>query len=163
MLQIATLREGDIAEIASAFADLGWHKPASQYRAYLDEQSAGRRTVLVAREDGAFTGYVTLHHGDVGSVPDIQDLNVLPRYRRRGIGSALLSAVEDIAARRSSNVTIAVGLTADYGAAQRLYIARGYMPDGRGVSRSGRPIGHGEMTAVDDDLVLMLSRSLPAA
>jgi GNAT superfamily N-acetyltransferase len=160
MLDIAQLREGDIAEIVRAFADLGWNKPASQYEAYLGEQSAARRAVLVAREDGAFAGYVTLKHRSARNVPEIQDLNVLPRYRRRGIGSALLAAAEAAAARASSHVMIAVGLTADYGAAQQLYIVRGYVPDGHGITRGGRPIDPRETVVVDDDLVLTLTKNL---
>ena len=93
-------------------------------------------------------------------IPEIQDFNVLPGFRTRGIGSRLLDAAEQLVAERSSVVGIGVGLYADYGAAQRLYVRRGYLPDGRGVSYCGRPILGGETVVADDDLVLHFTKRL---
>ena len=70
-------------------------------------------------------------------IPEIQDFNVLPRFRRKGIGSRLMESAERLAAERSHIVGIGVGMTEDYGAAQRLYALRGYVPDGRGLAAMG--------------------------
>ncbi|CAA9349909.1 MAG: Acetyltransferase [uncultured Gemmatimonadetes bacterium] len=158
---IRPLDAADPPVIAATFAMIGWSKPREQYERYLAEQEAGERQVWVAWVDNEFAGYVTLNrrpaypvfreHG----IPEIQDLNVLPAFRRRGIGSALLEGAERAAGAR---VGIAVGLGADYGSAQRLYVRRGYVPDGRGVAYRGRTAGYGEQVVVDDDLVLCFTR-----
>lgn len=59
-------------------------------------------------------------------------------------------------------VGIGVGMYADYGAAQRLYVRRGYVPDGRGVSYRDRIVLGGETVVADDALVLHLRKDLPA-
>ena len=48
----------------------------------------------------------------------------------RGVGSALMDAVEALAAVTSDTVCLGVGLHSGYGAAQRMYVLRGYVPDG---------------------------------
>ena len=45
-------------------------------------------------------------------------------------------------------------MTADYGSAQRMYVKRGYVPDGRGLVTHGEFVTYGEPAIVDDDLVL---------
>ena len=63
-------------------------------------------------------------------IPEIQDLNVLPKFRRQGIATQLLDEAESRIAQRADIVGIGFSLYADYGAAQRLYFLRGYIPDG---------------------------------
>jgi ribosomal protein S18 acetylase RimI-like enzyme len=93
-------------------------------------------------------------------IPEIVDLNVLPAFRRRGIASALMDAAEAIIAQRSPVAGIGVGLYADYGAAQRMYVLRGYIPDGRGIFYNREPVIPGEMARVDDELVLYFTKRL---
>jgi GNAT superfamily N-acetyltransferase len=166
MLTIAPLAEGDIDEIASAFAAIGWNKPAEQYWRYFDECLSDARLVVVARWSGAFAGYGTVvwlsgyppfREADI---PEIVDLNVLPQLRRRGIGSHLLDELERSVSDRARTVGIGVGLTEDYGPAQRLYVLRGYMPDGRGAHAQAGPLRWGDKVVVDDGLVLHLTRAL---
>jgi|SRR5579871_1379368 len=167
MLSIAPLAAGDIAQIAAAFAELGWNKPVSQYERYLAEQNSGVRDILVARFDGEFCGYVTIvWRSDYPpfreqAIPEIQDFNVLPRFRRRGIGSRLMDEAERIAFARSPSVGIGFGLHHDYGAAQRLYVLRGYVPDARGIMSHGRRVSWGDEVRIDDDLVLYLVKTRP--
>src|SRR5438552_2058169 len=59
-VQIRLLEGEDIEPISAAFAAIGWNKPASQYARYLAEQEAGQRTVLVAFQEDAFVGYLTI-------------------------------------------------------------------------------------------------------
>ena len=61
-------------------------------------------------------------------IPEISDLNVLPSHRRQGIGNALLDRAESAASARSEVVGIGVGLYSAYGAAQRIYVRRGFLP-----------------------------------
>jgi ribosomal protein S18 acetylase RimI-like enzyme len=88
------------------------------------------------------------------------DFNVLPWFRRRGIGGQLMDEAERRIAERSPVAGIGVGLSADYGAAQILYIRRGYIPDGRGVSWRGAICQHGDQVSVDDGLVLYFTKVL---
>ena len=167
-LTIALLERGDIPAIAGAFAALGWHKPTSQYERYLAEQERDERVVLVARLAGTFAGYVTIvWRSDYrplreAAIPEIVDFNVLPTYRRRGIGTRLLDQAEGRIAARSALAGIGVGLYADYGAAQRLYTRRGYVPDGRGIVRRGQPVAPGTLVRLDDDLVLYFTKPVAA-
>jgi GNAT superfamily N-acetyltransferase len=168
-LVIRNLQAADVELIAGAFARLGWNKPAAQYRRYLTEQEEGRRVVLVAFLSGRFAGYVTVVWQSGyppfarGGIPEIADLNVLPGDRRQGIGSALMEAAESLVAQRSPVAGIAVGLDADYGAAQRMYVQRGYLPDGRGLMYAGRRARHGDPITVDHSLVLYLTKQLSRA
>jgi len=163
---LAPLTASDIGEIAAAFAALGWNKPASQYETYLREQTDGARHVIVAREAGRFAGYVTVLWRSVyepfaeAGIPEVNDFNVLPDLRRRGIGGALMDEAERLIATCAPIVGIGVGLDTGYGAAQRLYIRRGYVPDGRGITTHGRRAEYGDSVKIDDDLVLWLTKAL---
>jgi GNAT superfamily N-acetyltransferase len=166
MLTIRLLQPQDIHPIAAAFAALGWDKPASQYEQYLAEQETGARVVLVAWLDGEFAGYVTLcwqsHYPFFReqNLPEIVDFNVLPRFRCQGLGEKLMDEAERRVAEVSPRVGLGVGMTADYGSAQRMYVRRGYLPDGRGLFSRGEPVQYGQFVLVDDDLVLYLTKDL---
>lgn len=165
-LTIRLLETGDAHGIAAAFTAVGWNKPASQYERYLAEQERGERVILVAFVDGAFVGYLTVVWASgyapfrEAGIPEIVDFNVLPQYRRRGVGSQLMDAAERRIGERSAEAGIGVGLDLDYGAAQRLYVKRGYVPDGRGISWDNRPVAWGDTVSVDDGLVLHLTKHL---
>ena len=165
-VQIRSLHDGDPALIAAAFERIGWKKTEEQYRRYLEEQAAGRRACQVAFVAGRFAGYVTLNcqptyppFAEAG-IPEIQDLNVLPEFQRRGIATQLLDEVEALASERSSIVGIGVGLHPGYNAAQRLYGKRGYIPDGCGIMYHDRFLREGEQIVLDDELVLHLTKRL---
>ena len=57
---IRLMESNDIHEIALAFQELGWNKPASQYERYLVEQVLELRDVYVAFLVGPFAGYLTI-------------------------------------------------------------------------------------------------------
>lgn len=163
---IRPLQASDPAPIADAFAAIGWAKPRAQYERYLAEQETGERDVLVASVDEVFAGYVTINWQPeyppfrAEGIPVIEDFNVLPAFRRRGIGSALMDAAEASARSRVATIGIGVGLDPDYGPAQRMYVRRGYVPDGRGISWRNRTVAYRDQVLVDDDLVLWFTRSL---
>ena len=166
MLEIGPLCEDDPARFEAAFATIGWSKPAAQFEQYLAEQAEGRRAVLVARLDGEFTGYVTVDWISPypafaeAEIPEVRDFNVLPRFRRRGIGTRLMDAAEALIAERSPIAGIGVGLYPDYGPAQRLYVLRGYIPDGRGIAWNNTSVAPGQSVVVDDDLALYFTKAL---
>jgi GNAT superfamily N-acetyltransferase len=163
---IRPLRASDPVVISSAFDAIGWSKPAAQYERYLAEQEADIRRIFVAEVGDAFAGYVTLVWQPdyppfrAEGIPEIQDLNVLPAFRRRRIGSALLDAAEAAARSKVATIGIGVGLDPGYGPAQRMYVRRGYVPDGRGIAWHNRTVAYGEQVTVDDDLALWFTRRL---
>ena len=167
-IQIRSLNQHDPPVIAAAFASVGSVKPEANYHLYLEQEATGSRTCLVATVDGEFAGYVTINWRPTYpgfaemEIPEIQDLNVLPTFRRRGIASRLLDIAEAQVARRYSVVGIAVGLHAGYNAAQRLYALRGYIPDGRGVTYRDQYVGEYVQVMLDDDLVLHFTKQLSA-
>lgn len=103
-------------------------------------------------------GYPPFRH--IG-IPEIQDLNVAPAFRRKGYGQALIRHCE-WRARQEGNemIGIGVGLYAGYGQAQRLYIRLGYIPDGAGVMYDSEEVIPGEVRSVDDALCLMMTKAL---
>jgi GNAT superfamily N-acetyltransferase len=163
---IQLLENKDIPEITEAFQQLGWNKPALQYERYLMEQSLGLRHVHVAFVKGDFVGYLTICWHSLyepfrkENIPEIVDFNVLPKFRRQGIGTQLLDKAENEIAKVSSVAGIGVGLTPDYGAAQRLYVLRGYVPDGRGLHYRDHYIKYGEKITIDDNMTLYLTKKL---
>ena len=48
----------------------------------------------------------------------------------------------------------------DYGAAQRMYVKCGYIPDGMGMRHNDRYVKNGDRPTVDDGLVLLLKKRL---
>lgn len=126
--------------------------------------------MLVGLFQGVFAGYLTLLPSPAGGpwagqqIPEICDFNVLKKFRGHGFGWALMDAAEAEAAKTSPVVTLGVGLYTDYGTAQRMYIKRGYLPDGSGLWYGGEaPLPPGAPCVNDDDLVLYLSKKLPRA
>lgn len=168
--RIRALTEHDPSLFEAAFAEIGWDKPASRYEAYLAEAAAGRRAVFVAEVvDGSgarFAGYGTVvWESDYApfrdrGIPEIVDLNVLPSFRRQGIGSMILDAAERAIAERSEVAGIGVGLYPGYGAAQRMYVRRGYVPDGRGVCYDGAQVPAMQSVRNDDSLNLYFTKRL---
>ena len=166
-IRVNLLRACDVQPIVDAFEAISGNKPASLYQRYLAEQEQGVRTVLVAFDsDDHFCGYVTINWRPnyapfrAEDIPEIQDFNVLPHVRRRGIGTRLMNEAERMVRERSPVVGIGVGMDADYGAAQRLYVLRGYIPDGKGLTYKNRFVRYGEQVPIDDELVLHFTKRL---
>ena len=88
------------------------------------------------------------------------DFGVLKKYRNHGIGSLLMDTAEQIAAGFADTVYLGVGLHSGYGSAQRMYIKRGYIPDGSGVWYGDHICDPYTDCCNDDDLVLYLSKKL---
>jgi GNAT superfamily N-acetyltransferase len=165
-LRIRPIEPEDAGELSAAFRAIGWSKPRERFDRYADEAKAGTRWVRVAEWEGSLAGYVTLLWESDDPVlrkegsPEVKDLNVLPRFRCKGIGNALLDEVEAEARTRGHIVGLRVGLHSGYGPAQRLYVKRGYLPDGSGVWENGAPIEEGAQVQLGDDVTLRMIKRM---
>ena len=138
-LIIRNMKYEDAYAITDAEIKQGWHASAEKYLKRLDDQSSGKSIALVADYSGEPVGYINLYPDSVWGAlgkkgyPEIMDFGVLEKNRNQGIGTALMNAAEELAAGYADIVYLGVGLHSGYGAAQRLYVKRGYIPDGSGV------------------------------
>jgi GNAT superfamily N-acetyltransferase len=163
---IRNLKKEDCQIISDAFREQNWDKPLEQYLKYFNEQKTGIREVFVAEYKNEFAGYVTIiwqsHYPPFGEegIPEIVDFNVIKKFQRKGIGTKLMGVAEDSIAKKSDVAGIGVGLYSDYGNAQRLYVKRGYIPDGRGIFQDREFLRYGDNATVDDSLALYFTKNL---
>ena len=163
---IRDMISSDAQTITAEEIKQGWNQTTEKYEMRLKHQSEGIAYAIVAEYKRKVAGYISVylnpndgafaHQG----IPEIVDLGVLEKYRRKGIGSKLMDVAESIAAKFSDTVCLSVGLHNGYGAAQRMYVKRGYIPDGSGVWYGTRVCPQYESCCNDDDLVLFFSRRL---
>lgn len=163
-ITIRSMNKTDIDFFPAVFSEQGWDKPRELFVSYYERQQKREIQVFVAETDGTPAGYVLLlpqdAHGPFAgrAIPVISDFNVLEKYQRAGIGSRLLDAAEAAAAKTSDEVCLGGGLHSGYGPAQRLYVKRGFIPDGSGVWYQDRLLAPYMSCVNDDDLVLYLSK-----
>ena len=160
---IRKMQESDIKDLSRGFISQGWPSREEILTRYFKEQESGEREVLVAEIDGAVAGYVTIlpsaKHGPFAEVyPELSDFNVFEPFQNQGIGNLLMEEAEKRVKFVSNKVTLGVGLHSGYGPAQRLYIRRGYIPDGTGVWYRNQPLEMNATSQNNDDLVLYLSK-----
>lgn len=162
---IRKMQESDIKDLSRGFISQGWTGREEILTRYFKEQESGEREVLVAEVKGALAGYITIlpsaKHGPFAEIyPELSDFNVFEPFQNQGIGNLLMEEAEKRVKLTSDKVTLGVGLHSGYGPAQRLYIKRGYIPDGTGVwYQNHQPA----MNAVCEDigeLILYLSKNL---
>ena len=166
-LMIRNMEEADARTFTDEEIAQGWHTDISKFEARLRDQAAGKCVSLTAVYKGFPAGYVNVYLAGLGGPfsgkgsPEIVDLGVLEKYRRNGIGSRLMDIAEEIAGQYADTVWLGVGLHSGYGSAQRMYVKRGYIPDGTGVWYRDKLCAQYETEiANDDDLVLFLSKNL---
>lgn len=145
----------------------GWHTEPAKFEMRIAHRAQGKAVALAALWRGEQAGYVNVYPdcqwGAFGGqgLPEIVDFSVLEKFRRRGIGTKLMDAAEAVAARYADTVYLGVGLHNGYGSAQRMYIKRGYIPDGTGVWHRDKPCTpYDKAYVIDDELVLYLSKKL---
>ena len=160
---IRNMIKSDIKSLSHGFMNQGWPGREEILARYFLEQESGEREVLVAEIDGAVAGYVTIlpsaKHGPFAEVyPELSDFNVFEPFQNQGIGNLLLEEAEKRVKLISDKVTLGVGLHSGYGPAQRLYMKRGYIPDGTGVWYQNQPLEMNATIQNNDDLVLYLSK-----
>ena len=159
-----------VPEDAKVFYDMylsyGWHPQLETYENYYKAQEAGERIMFIPEYEGKVAGICTLvlkpSEGPLAGKgwPEIVDFCVFFHLHKKGIGNKILDVVEAEAAKISDHVFLAVGVHSGYGAAQRIYVKRGYIPDGTGVWYQGKQLDQYAPCVNDDDLLLFLSKEL---
>lgn len=157
----------DGPRLCAAYVAQGWHDDEDGYRLRLADHIAGRCIALIAEAEGAPVGNLYLYREAEGGpfrgrgVPIVVDLSVLQKYQGRGIATRLMDTAEALARRWAGEICLGVGLSREYGRAQRIYTRRGYVPDGSGVwYRDEQCVQYETVCTVDDDLVIFLSKDL---
>ena len=166
-IRIRDLEPADVQVFVDGERAQGWQGASPEkLETRLQNRADGECVVLAADYNGEQAGYVSLYWNPKNgafanqNIPEIVDFNVLVKFRRNGIGSKLMDVCEELAAQKCDQVCLGVGLYTDYGTAQRMYVKRGYIPDGSGVWYQDKICGPYEDCRNDDDLVLYLSKSL---
>ena len=170
IILVRDMAQADAQIITDEEIAQGWNQSVDKYRMRLQHQAEGKAHALVAEYMGNVAGYIHIYKEVTGGpfagtgYPEIVDFGVLEKYRRKGIGKILMDVAEQIAGQCAHTVCLGVGLHSGYGSAQRMYIKRGFVPDGSGVWYQDRQcIQYETACTVDDDLILYLSKKLPGA
>lgn len=161
-LNIRIATEDDIPLLQQIAKGMGArHQPDYFERCLLE------RSVHIAEISGTAAGYAQLNRAPAyegfsrQNIPEVQDLCVLPDFRRQGTGAALVTHCEALArAEGAEHMGISVGLDRGYGAAQRLYVRLGYVPDGAGMTYDDSPVRFGDIRPIDDLLALKMVKHL---
>ena len=165
-LTIRNMKTEDAKVIYDTYLSYGWHPTMETYENYVREQKENERLVFIAEYEGNVAGLCTLVlHPTEGpwagkGYPEIVDLTVFFHLHNKGIGNKLLDVVESEASKISDVVYLAVGVHSGYGAAQRIYVKRGYIPDGNGAWYQGKILEQYAPCCNDDDLLLFMSKKL---
>ena len=162
---ICTMREEDIRPICKAENDES-EKQISYLKRQLANQEKQECSALLALYDGEPAGYVFVYYkcrwGGLKNqnISGVVDLFVFEEYRRKKIATALMDVAEEIAKKYSNKVYLDVCMNSEYGAAQRFYIKRGYVPDGNGLYYQEKVCEINADCKNDDELTLCLVKEL---
>ena len=165
-IKVRSMVPEDAKILYDTYLSYGWHPEIETYDSYYREQEEGVRLVFIAEYDGDMKGQCTLvlhpSEGPWGGkgIPEIVDLTVFFDIHGKGIGTKLLDVAESEASKISDTVFLAVGVHSGYGPAQRIYVKRGYIPDGSGVWYQGKVLDQYAPCVNDDDLLLFMSKNL---
>ena len=145
----------------------GWtHQKEEKYLQRLQDATIGKCVALIAEYKGNVAGYLSIYPNSKGGafggkgLPELVDFGVLQKYRRQGIGNTLMQTAETIAKDYADTVYLGVGLHRDYGAAQRMYVKRGYIPDGSGLWWQGKQLEPYAELKNDNEAVIYMSKDL---
>jgi GNAT superfamily N-acetyltransferase len=145
-------------------------KPLSQLSDnddFLDTKFRENKSFVIAKAYEKIMGYAIINWSpkyqfyNKLSVPEIQGLFVKPDSRKSGIGSQIIKFCEiKVKEKEHKYIGISVPLHSEFGAAQRLYVALGYRPDGYGVTYDRKPVQANEIKPIDENLCLMLIKKI---
>ena len=160
-LRTLTIRQMTASDVGPLATALGW--PTRGIESRYKEQAEGKREVLVAVVEGTPIGSVSINvRPDVPGLTHLFALDVAPAFHRRGIGTALIGAVERSArARRLDGVWLDVAV--DNMDAMRLYERLGYRRCAAVVNRWSHLDEHGVQKEVAEMCYRMFKRFNRAA
>ena len=163
---VEQLTQDRVDWIGEQFGRLAWAKPDGYFRDCIAAQERGDQVVFLARSGEQLQGYLKVvwkpdypPFRDRG-IPEIQEINVVPASRRKGVATRLMDSAEQLVLERSPVVGIGVGLHPGYAAAQRMYVLRGYVPDAMPLTYGGGFVREGQEVVLDDELILHLTRKI---
>ena len=166
VITIRDMKEEDALIITQEEIAQGWDATVDKYEMRLRDRQEKKAVVLVAEYQGKVAGYINVYpdstwgaYANMG-YPEIVDFGVLEKYRCHGIGSKLMDVAEQIAGDYHDKVYLGVGLHSGYGSAQRMYVKRGYIPDGSGAWYCDKVCEPYQACCNDDDLVLYFLKEL---
>ncbi len=164
-ITIRDLEQPDAAIITQEEIAQGWNATIEKYENRLKDRSEGKCISLAAEYKGNVAGYLNVYPNSTWGAfankgyAELIDFGVLEKYRRHGIGNKLMDIAEEIAFKYADTVYLAVGLHSGYGSAQRMYVKRGYIPDGSGVWYGSKVCTPHVDYCNDDDLNLYFSKN----
>jgi len=163
--RLSTVEEAEMLNVA--FAErYPWYTEGEYYLNCLEENREGKRITLIAYCNDSLAGCCHLLYESKYPyfrdhlIPEINDLNVFPEFRRMKIASRLFDEFERIVSQTSRYIGLGVGLYKDYGNAQRMYMSRGYIADGNGMTYGNVHVIPGKPVVVDDELLIYLIKDL---
>lgn len=166
---IRMMEKNDIDALVNQFCFPWSTKQATteKWVRYWREHQEKIRTVYLLENKKQLIGYASLLHISEypnfksAEIPEINDVWIAEGWRNQGFGKMLIRYLEDSAHKMNyKHIGIGVGLYADYGAAQKLYVHLGYSPDGCGVTYKYQPTIPGESYPLDDELILWFKKYL---
>ena len=140
----------------------GWHPSLEAYQKRYIDLNDKIMVALVAEYKGNVAGYINLIWNPTDGafagmeIPEVHDFGVFEKYRRFGIGNTMMDVVESLAGEKSKKICLGVGVAHAYGSAQRMYVKRGYIPDGTGAWYQNKICPQYTPCNNDDDLLLFL-------
>ena len=131
-------------DLVEVHINLDW-AAAGKHRDRLDRQDRGEVLYFIAWRGNTPTGHLLLEWGGSGDLPrrsrlqdcpNLEDLFVMPKFRRLGVGSMLLGAAIT-AALEAGYAQMGLGVAVDNPGATRLYEHIGFQASGLGEYTSG--------------------------
>jgi GNAT superfamily N-acetyltransferase len=169
ILTFRTVQPHEIAQVKREVKEAFFSGDDATINDHFQYHENGESTTILAYELARLVGIVTIRwHSRYPlfrerNIPLIQNIEIRYEDRGRGLGNAMLERAEQEIAQRSPLAGLVVGISEDYGPAQKLYAKRGYIPDGRGVCRDFTPLKIGDQVTVDHDIMLWLIKDVSGA
>ena len=158
--EISEVTDKELPSIVTWFAANYYEGDVEAARRHFADHFDGG-TTFIGRAQGTMAGFITVRwFSKRYRIPFVHHFEVFDPYKRHGLGTRLMDAAERRISEVSDTVGISVGLFDAYGPAQRLYVKRGYLPDGQGVCKDGIPVKRGEIHEMGHDLVIWLTKDL---
>lgn len=163
---IKNLEKSDISNMVKAYNESNAEAFGKYLSQCYEEKEMNKRITFVAYVESEVAGYVNIIYKSKypyfreQGIPEINDLSVILKYRRNGIGKMLIDKCEKFTSDKYNCIGLGVGLYKDYGSAQRLYARNGYIPDGNGLVYNNVEVKPGHDVFVDDDLLIYLCKKI---